>query len=330
MSATGPVGLRPTTDGVVTIRPPGPGDAAVLVAGRDATFHRFLGPGDPDPRPLACVVVAGETVGWVDHDAERAWLEPGQVNLGYCLFAAHRGRGYASRAVQLLVHHLAVDTAVRNATLLIHPDNAPSLELAGRLGFDPAGTVDGSRYWKRAVPPITYTDGVVTIRRQRPADLDADLTAKDDDQIDWLWLPGQRGQWQAMTTAEQRAHARRGLAANRAAFGTGPKWIFAVDGPDADYVAYVDSDLANDHVPHGEANVSFSGHPEHRGRGYVSRAVRLVCQFLRDHTGARQAHLVIDERNEASIRVAAAVGAAPEDGWVDELGNPMRRFVRPL
>jgi RimJ/RimL family protein N-acetyltransferase len=37
--------------------------------------------------------------------------------------------------------------------------------------------------------------------------------------------------------------------------------------------------------------------------------VRLALQFLRDHTGARKAHLWIDARNTASLRVAAAVGA---------------------
>lgn len=118
--------------------------------------------------------------------------------------------------------------------------------------------------------------GAVTIRRQQVADLDADLESKDDEQIDWLWLPGQRESWEAMTPGEQRAHALSGLQANHEAFGTGPKWTFAVDASDADCVAYVDCDLANGHVPSGEANISYTSHPSHQGKGHVSRAVRVT------------------------------------------------------
>lgn len=156
--------LQPITDGLVTIRPPRDGDAALLIAGRDAEFHRYLGPATDDPSPIGCVEVGGEVVGWVDHDTDRAWLEPGEVNLGYNVFAAHRGRGHASRAVQLLLHHLAVDTGVRVATLLIHPQNHRSLALGARTGFVRRGDLDGVPYLARPVPPLAYTAGDVTVR----------------------------------------------------------------------------------------------------------------------------------------------------------------------
>jgi RimJ/RimL family protein N-acetyltransferase len=177
---------------------------------------------------------------------------------------------------------------------------------------------------------LTYTDGVVTIRRQRAADLEADLEAKDDEQIDWLWLPGERESWQAMTSEQQRAHARQGLQAGRDAFGTGPKWTFAADAGDAACVAYADCDLANESVPPGEANHSYSSHPFHRGKGYASRSVRLVLRFLQDHTAARRAHIIVDAENIASLRVARAVHATAGEQWVTDRGRTLVRHVLSL
>lgn len=177
----------------------------MLIAGRDETFHRFLGPGNDDPRPTGCIVVDDEVVGWIDYDVDRTWLGPGEVNVGYNVFAPHRGKGYATRAVQLLMHHLALDSEHQTATVLIHPLNDRSLALAARSRFAPYGDLDGNSYFKRPVPPLTYTDATVTIRRLSADDLDADLEAKDDAQMDWLWLPGQRQSWEAMSPDEQRA-----------------------------------------------------------------------------------------------------------------------------
>jgi RimJ/RimL family protein N-acetyltransferase len=142
---------RDLTDGVVTLRACSPRDVRTLIGGRDDEFHRFLGDGDPEPRPLACIVVEGEVVGWVDYDHDRPWLEPDEVNVGYNVFQPFRGNGYATRAVRLLMRHVAVDTDWQVATLLIHPDNALSLALARRAGFEPVGDLDGNPYWKQRV-----------------------------------------------------------------------------------------------------------------------------------------------------------------------------------
>ena len=143
--------LRVMTDGIVTIRPPEADDTETLIAGRDDEWRRWLGPGTDDPRPTACIVVAEGVVGWVDFDADRHWLRRDEVNIGYNVFAPYRGNGYATRALALLIRHLAQATPFRTATLLIHPDNAASLAVAAKSGFAPRGEIEGSRYFKRPV-----------------------------------------------------------------------------------------------------------------------------------------------------------------------------------
>lgn len=174
------------SDGRVVLRPPRTADTAALIAGRDADFHRFLGPGSDDPRPTACIDTDGQLAGWIDADPEPDWLAPGEVNVGYHLFADQRGRGLATRAVQLLVHHLAVQGQRSHAALLIRKDNAASLRLAERAGFDRVAMIADSVRFTRRVPPLTYHDGSVPIRAQEPGDVDADLAAKDDEQMRWL------------------------------------------------------------------------------------------------------------------------------------------------
>ncbi len=119
---------------MVTLRPPEPGDASILVAGRDHEWERWLGPGDHEPHPTACILVEGEIVGWVDAGTDHDWLGPGEVNVGYNVFAAHRRKGYASAALRLLFDFLRDCTGISRAHLLIHPDNVASLAVARSVG----------------------------------------------------------------------------------------------------------------------------------------------------------------------------------------------------
>ena len=313
------------TDGVVTLRPPQQGDSARLVAGRDPEFHRFLGEGSDEPDPVACITVDGDVVGWVDHDAERSWLLPGEVNVGYNVFASHRGRGIASRAVQLLLHHLAITGQCRTATLLIDPTNLRSRALAERTRFARQADLDGHPYYKRPVPPLTYHHGDVTIRRRHRDDVEMDLSGRDDEHIRWLWQPSDADHWEAMTPSERRAHALTWLTGVSDSFGTGPRWTFSVDVAESEAVGGVDVNLASAHAPPGEANISYWVHPTFRGRGIAPESVRLALQFLRDHTSTRRAHIMVDPDNTPSLAVAASLGATVGARTIDPHGRSLLR-----
>ncbi len=325
-SSVGPSTLR---DGAVTLRPSRPADVPALLAGRDEQRRQFLGTGDQNPHPTFCVLAADEIAGWVDydHDAEHDWLGRDEVNVGYELFPAFRARGLATRSVQLLLHHLALDGGWSTASLLIDPENLPSLAVAQRANFVPTGHIRGQHYFRRGVPPLSYSDGVVEIRRQRPDDLDRHLGAIDDAQTDWLWLPGERQLWEAMAPGRQRAHQLAHLRRSQGTFGQGPLWRFSVDAGDEQYVAYVDCNLASPQVAAGEANISYVSHPSFRRQGFAGRAVALVLAFLADHTGAREAQLLIDAENEASLGVAHQVGASERERFVDTDGRTKVRHV---
>jgi RimJ/RimL family protein N-acetyltransferase len=178
------------------------------------------------------------------------------------------------------------------------------------------------------LPPLT--DGVVTLRRQHPDDVELHLAAVDEEQIRWLWEPGDRERYKALTTEERRAHQLRHLQASHDSFGPGPKWCWSVDLVDASYVAYIDCDLANNLVPVGDANISYACAREYRGRGYTSRAVRLVCDFLRQRTAAQEAHILVDLENATSLWVAKAVGAVEVETYINEHGRTMLRHVIDL
>lgn len=109
------------------------GDRQLIVDARDADSDRWLGPGSPDPSPTACIELNGDVVGWIDADPSPVWLQPGEANVGYSVFPAHRGNGYAARAVRLLTAELD-EPGLRRALLVIDVDNHASVRVARAAG----------------------------------------------------------------------------------------------------------------------------------------------------------------------------------------------------
>jgi RimJ/RimL family protein N-acetyltransferase len=145
--------LDKVTDGIISLRTPGGADVRLIIAARDDEFRKWLGPGSNNPTPVACILVSHEVVGWVDydHDPEHDWLAPEEVNIGYFVFAKHRRKGYAARAVQLVLGLLRDKTGCTAASVLVHPEDEPSLGVARRCLFAFVRELNGRVYLRRSL-----------------------------------------------------------------------------------------------------------------------------------------------------------------------------------
>jgi ribosomal-protein-alanine N-acetyltransferase len=102
---------------------------------------------NPELQPWLLRAVAlrnGEMVGHIGfHTAPGAqYLEPwrpGGIEFGFTVFAPHRRKGYAREASLALMDWAHTDHGVKDFVLTISPDNVPSQQLAGSLGFSRIG-----------------------------------------------------------------------------------------------------------------------------------------------------------------------------------------------
>ncbi|MBN9391675.1 MAG: GNAT family N-acetyltransferase [Chloroflexi bacterium] len=79
----------------------------------------------------------GQQVGMIDGNANPAQvegLEEGDINISYNIYPSARGKGYATRAVNL-IQPFFKEKGYKTAIIRVHPDNAKSLGVAERANF---------------------------------------------------------------------------------------------------------------------------------------------------------------------------------------------------
>lgn len=155
----------------------------------------------------------------------------------------------------------------------------------------------------------------------RPRQLDdvaAQLAGEDEEIVRWL-LEGRASTPHGVETHIAKSLRRWQSGAARRDLGIR---LAATDR----LVGNIEANLADDDFGAGEVNISYAIFPTYRGQGLASRAVGLLCAYLGRETDAVRAMLKIDERNLASLRVAAAAGFEPA-GRVLERGDGERLVV---
>ena len=280
-----------------------------------------------DGTGLSCALVerAGGRV--VGSALLRLGTEP---EIGYWVAGDAQGRGYATEATAALaawgferglprigllceVHNLASARVALGAGFRFEgvsrdgfvgggyadvPERRGDLARFARLAGDPAGPI------RPAFPPLAdgeLSDGVVALRPERAGDAEALLECEDELTV----------QWNFTGTAKSRDDL---LAATRRA---GLDWLV---GPAAQFALV---DVATGRTAGGlqlrragppqVGGIGYVVHPDFRGRGYTSRALRLLAGWAFDVADFARLELGAKVGNVASWRAAASAGWA-EDG----------------
>jgi RimJ/RimL family protein N-acetyltransferase len=142
------------TDGVITLRPPEPGDVdAIYEACQDPEIQRWTGVPSPYRREhatgylerVAAERESGKSFAFLAVDEHGTLLgnfsvmeldqAPGYGELGYWVAKEARGKGVATRAVKLLRDYAINELGLELIELIIHEGNTLSQRVAERTGF---------------------------------------------------------------------------------------------------------------------------------------------------------------------------------------------------
>ena len=172
---TEPLMTDPLMTAPLTLRPLRVGDAGAMSRVlADVALYTFTGGQPPTSQELARRY-AVQTQGYAP-DGSARWvnsvvlLGPGREPIGYVqatvpvsgepteiawvIGTPWQGRGYARRAVTLLLAALAAE-GVGQVIAHIHPQNRASVRLATRLGFQATDIViDGETRWRASTAPL--------------------------------------------------------------------------------------------------------------------------------------------------------------------------------
>ena len=89
--------------------------------------------------PTRVFAVRNASTGQLMGHCELRYKEAGIAHVSYSTGCAHRGRGYASRALRLLSAWAFRDAGVERLELYVEPDNAASPSVAHNAGFQQEG-----------------------------------------------------------------------------------------------------------------------------------------------------------------------------------------------
>jgi RimJ/RimL family protein N-acetyltransferase len=192
------------------------------------------------------------------------------------------------------------------------PPRRGDLARFARLHDDPGDPVP---YVFRPLPPGGLDDGVLRLRTMQPEDATALFETDDELTLRWSFTG------QAHTAEEgRRATAQAEL-----------NWLVG------QVAAFSMQDLASGEVagsmhlrragPPQVGGIGYVVHPDFRGRGYTTRALRLLVPWAFEQADFARLELGAKVGNVASTRAAAAAGFEPDGIRRGRLRNPDGSFA---
>jgi RimJ/RimL family protein N-acetyltransferase len=248
-------------------------------------------------------------------------IRPNEDGIGEIAFAAHpdaRGTGVMRRGCQLLIEH-AFGHGLRSLIWWAHVGNWGSRKLVASVGFQVEGTVRqalGQRgelrdAWVGTLLPDdprefptpwltvpTLTGEGLVLRAMTEADVPRIVEACSDERTQhWLGrLPSPYTEDSALTYLQSQRESR--------ATDAGVSWAVTELGDDR----LLGAISFFDHTRGVEAEIGYWAHPEARGRGVTSRALRLVTAYCFEELGVSKLNIGHAVGNEASRHVIEASG----------------------
>ncbi len=339
-----PVLTDTATPSALVLRGHRPEDVdAVLDQCRDPEFERWTGIPWPYRRSHAeefvrtregewtagrylglAVELDGRFAGTVDLRPDGA----GSAELGYGLASWARGRGIAGRALRLLLPWAFEALELDVVTWSARAGNWASRRVAWAVGFQVSGQtpallahrgrrVDGwTGRLQRGSPLVaahpwfdlpTLPGGAVVLRPHRDEDAEA-MAVACSDPLTQHWLPLLPSPY-TVTRAQEHLFQ---IADDRAA-GRALHWAVSASGPEPGGATLLGEIGLQVDVRDGTAEVGYWAHPQGRGRGLTTAAVRLAARHallpVEDGgLGLRRVLLRAAAGNTASQRVALAAG----------------------
>lgn len=238
-------------------------------------------------------------------------------------FGAHprvRGTGAAERACRLLLDWGFGERDVHTVVWRAHVGNWASRKLAWRLGFSFDGTLRSYLHQRGELVdtwvgtllagedreprgrwldlPVLEADGL-RLRRWRNSDAPRIVEACSDPRTrQWLpLLPDPYGEPEARAWLEAQLDAR----------ATGRSACWAVVDP-VDEIRALASISFFDYTPEVECEIGFWSHPDARGRGVATRAMREVVRYAFEDLGVRRVTAAASVDNAASRHVIESNG----------------------